>query len=95
MPGVVDSLQEMIADAAITGASVNIVHINSMSNKLTPLTLEMIHDAQARGLDVTTEAYPYIAGATSAMPANKATIAATTTERMRRIGSMKSHRQVP
>lgn len=64
MPGVVDSLQEMIADAAITGASVHIVHINSMSNKLTPLTLKMIHGAQARGLDVTTEAYPYIAGAT-------------------------------
>jgi len=64
MPGVVDSLQEMIADAAITGASVHIVHINSMSNKFTPLTLEMIHGAQARGLDVTTEAYPYIAGAT-------------------------------
>ncbi len=63
-PGVVDSLQEMIADAAITGASVHIVHINSMSNKLTPLTLEMIHSAQAHGLDVTTEAYPYIAGAT-------------------------------
>ncbi|HEX4004880.1 MAG TPA: amidohydrolase family protein [Acidobacteriaceae bacterium] len=64
VPGVVDSLQEMIADAAITGASVHIVHINSMSNKLTPLTLEMIHGARARGLDVTTEAYPYIAGAT-------------------------------
>lgn len=64
MPGVVDSLQEMIADAAITGASVHIVHINSMSNKLTPLTLEMIHGAQARGVDVTTEAYPYTAGAT-------------------------------
>ncbi len=63
-PGVVDSLQEMIADAAITGASVHIVHINSMSNKLTPLTLQMIHGAQAHGLDVTTEAYPYIAGAT-------------------------------
>jgi dihydroorotase len=63
-PGVVDSLQEMIADAAITGASVHIVHIKSMSNKFTPLTLQMIHGAQARGLDVTTEAYPYIAGAT-------------------------------
>jgi amidohydrolase family protein len=63
-PGVVDSLQEMIADAALTGASVHIVHINSMSNKLTPLTLQMIHGAQAHGLDVTTEAYPYIAGAT-------------------------------
>jgi hypothetical protein len=63
-PGVVDSLQEMIADAAITGASVHIVHINSMASKLTPLALEMIHGARARGLDVTTEAYPYPAGAT-------------------------------
>jgi hypothetical protein len=64
-PGVVDSLQEMIADSAITGASVHIVHINSMSNKLTPLTLDMIRGARARGLDITTEAYPYIAGATA------------------------------
>jgi len=63
-PGVVDSLQEMIADAAITGASVHIVHINSMANKLTPLALQMIHGARDRGLDVTTEAYPYTAGAT-------------------------------
>jgi len=63
-PGVVDSLQEMIADAAVTGASVHIVHINSMANKLTPLALEMIHGAQTHGLDVTTEAYPYTAGAT-------------------------------
>jgi hypothetical protein len=57
-PGVVDSLQEMIADAAITGASVHIVHINSMANKLTPLALRMIHGARTMGLDVTTEAYP-------------------------------------
>ena len=63
-PGVVDSIQEMIADAAITGASVHIVHINSMANKLTPLALEMIKGAHAHGLDVTTEAYPYPAGAT-------------------------------
>jgi N-acyl-D-aspartate/D-glutamate deacylase len=63
-PGVVDSLQEMIADAAITGASVHIVHVNSMANKLTPLALRMIHGARTMGLDVTTEAYPYTAGAT-------------------------------
>jgi len=63
-PGVVDSLQEMIADSAITGASVHIVHINSMANRLTPLALDMIRGARARSLDVTTEAYPYIAGAT-------------------------------
>ena len=64
-PGVVDSLQEMIADAAITGASVHIVHINSMANKLTPLALRMIHGARTMGLDVTTEAYPYTAGMTA------------------------------
>ena len=64
VPGVVDSLQEMIADSAVTGAAVHIVHINSMANKLTPIALEMIHGAQARGLDVTTEAYPYTAGET-------------------------------
>ncbi len=64
IPGVVDSLQEMIADAAFTGASVHIVHINSMANKLTQLALEMIEGAKAHGVDVTTEAYPYTAGAT-------------------------------
>jgi len=64
-PGVVDSLQEMIADAAITGASVHVVHINSMANKLTPLALQMIRGARTRAIDITTEAYPYIAGATA------------------------------
>jgi Amidohydrolase family len=63
-PGVVDSLQEMIADAAITGASVHIVHINSMANRLTPLALSMIRGAREHHIDVSTEAYPYIAGQT-------------------------------
>jgi N-acyl-D-aspartate/D-glutamate deacylase len=63
-PGVVDSLQEMIADAAITGASVHIVHINSMANAKTPEALQIIKGARAHGLDITTEAYPYTAGAT-------------------------------
>lgn len=63
-PGVVDSLQEMIADAAITGASVHIVHINSMANAKTPEALKMIEGARAHGIDITTEAYPYIAGYT-------------------------------
>jgi N-acyl-D-aspartate/D-glutamate deacylase len=63
-PGVVDSIQEMIADAAITGASVHIVHINSMANAKTPEALRMIEGARSHGLDITTEAYPYIAGAT-------------------------------
>jgi dihydroorotase len=63
-PGVVDALQEVIADAAATGASLHIVHITSMGLRETPLCLEMIEGARKRGLDVTTEMYPYTAGMT-------------------------------
>jgi dihydroorotase len=61
---VVDSLQEMLADAAATGASVHVVHISSMGVRQTPVCLQLIAGARARGLDVTTEAYPYTAGMT-------------------------------
>jgi len=40
------------------------VHITSMGMRETPRLLEMIHGGQKRGLDVTTEAYPYTAGST-------------------------------
>jgi len=63
-PGVIDALQEVMADAAATGASVHVVHITSMGLRQTGLCLEMIQGARARGLDVTTEAYPYTAGMT-------------------------------
>ena len=63
-PGAIDSLQEMLADAAATGASVHIVHITSMGRRETPVLLAMIQGARRRGLDVTTEAYPYTAGMT-------------------------------
>ena len=63
-PGVVDALQEVIADAAATGASVHVVHITSMGLRETALCLEMIQGARDRGLDITTEAYPYTAGMT-------------------------------
>jgi N-acyl-D-aspartate/D-glutamate deacylase len=63
-PGVIDALQEMIADAASTGASVHIVHITSMGLRETPLCLAMIAGARERRLDITTEAYPYTAGMT-------------------------------
>jgi dihydroorotase len=63
-PGVLDALQEVIADAAATGASLHVVHITSMGLRETPLCLEMIGGARRRGLDVTTEAYPYTAGMT-------------------------------
>jgi N-acyl-D-aspartate/D-glutamate deacylase len=63
-PGVIDALQEVIADAVASGASVHIVHITSMGLRETPLCLEMIAGARSRGLDITTEAYPYTAGMT-------------------------------
>jgi N-acyl-D-aspartate/D-glutamate deacylase len=63
-PGVVDALQEVIADAAATGASVHVVHITSMGLRETALCLAMIQGARDRGLDITTEAYPYTAGMT-------------------------------
>lgn len=64
-PGsVTESLQEVIADAAVTGASVHVVHITSMAGPQTGLALEMIAGARKHGIDITTEAYPYTAGMT-------------------------------
>ncbi|MGA8026673.1 MAG: amidohydrolase family protein [Bryobacteraceae bacterium] len=63
-PGVIDALQEVISDAAITGAPLHVVHITSMGLGETPLCLSMIRSARERGLDITTEAYPYTAGMT-------------------------------
>lgn len=60
-----ESMEEVIAGAAITGASIHVVHITSMSLNQTGLALEMIDGARKRGLDVTTEAYPYTAGQTA------------------------------
>ncbi len=60
----VESFVEVLGAAAITGAPLHIVHLNSMSLQATPQTLQLVTDARARGLDVTTEAYPYSAGMT-------------------------------
>jgi N-acyl-D-aspartate/D-glutamate deacylase len=57
----VGALQEVLADAAGTGAALHVVHITSMCLRQTATCLEMIEGAQRRGLDVTTEAYPYTA----------------------------------
>ena len=55
-------LEEVIAGAAVTGAPLHIVHINSSGLAQTREMLQVISQAQSRGLDVTTEAYPYPAG---------------------------------
>ncbi|HXM99615.1 MAG TPA: amidohydrolase family protein [Candidatus Dormibacteraeota bacterium] len=61
----VGQISEVIAAAAITGASLHIVHINSTCLRDVFECLSMVEGARARGLDVTTEAYPYIAGMTA------------------------------
>jgi N-acyl-D-aspartate/D-glutamate deacylase len=63
-PGAEDAVQEVIADAAATGAALHIVHITSVGLQQTPTLLRMIRGARDHGLDVTTEAYPYTAGMT-------------------------------
>jgi N-acyl-D-aspartate/D-glutamate deacylase len=59
-----DAIQEVLANAAATGAPLHIVHVNSSSLGDLPAALELIGGARERGLDVTTEAYPYTAGST-------------------------------
>ncbi len=61
----VDAMQEVIADAAATGAPLHIVHANSMSLGNIQVVLDLIGGAQRRGVDVTTEAYPYTAASTN------------------------------
>jgi N-acyl-D-aspartate/D-glutamate deacylase len=62
-PGI-DGLNEALALAAETGASLQVVHVNSSSLAATPVMLGMISEARSRGHDVTAEAYPYAAGMT-------------------------------
>jgi N-acyl-D-aspartate/D-glutamate deacylase len=60
----VESVGEVIAAAAVTGAPLHIVHVNSSCLKSAPNCLAMITGARGQGLDITTEAYPYRAGMT-------------------------------
>ena len=60
----IESVEEVIGAAAVSGAPLHIVHINSTCLRDTLECLSLIEGARARGLDVTTEAYPYIAGMT-------------------------------
>lgn len=61
----IESVSEVIGAAAITGAALHIVHINSSCLRDSLECLSMVAGARAHGLDVTTEAYPYIAGMTA------------------------------
>ncbi|MDO9478492.1 MAG: amidohydrolase family protein [Pseudohongiella sp.] len=60
-----DAVQEVVANASATGAAIHIVHVNSTALGEYQSVLSLIRGAQLRGVDVTTEAYPYTAGSTT------------------------------
>ena len=53
--------EEIIGAVAATGAAAHVVHIQSSGGEDTPRMLELIRGARLRGLDITTEVYPYTA----------------------------------
>jgi len=58
-------VQEVLADAVATGAGLHIVHVPSMGLSRTEEALKLLERAQARGLDVTCDFYPYTAFGTA------------------------------
>jgi hypothetical protein len=58
-------IQELVADAAATGAPVHICHIGSKGLGAVGMILDMIDGARKHGVDVTTEVYPYDAASTA------------------------------
>ena len=54
-----ESVQESIANAAIAKACVHVVHINSMAMSDAPLMVQLMRAARERGIDVSTETYPW------------------------------------
>lgn len=59
-----ENLNELLAAAEATGAGLHIVHLNSSAKDHAPKYLKAIAAARSRGVDVTTEAYPYNRGST-------------------------------
>src|SRR5262249_44848489 len=56
--------QEVIADAAISGAATHFVHLGSSSAGFAHEVVALIEGARAHGLDLTGEVYPYVASST-------------------------------
>ncbi|MCL5779110.1 amidohydrolase family protein [Limibaculum sp. FT325] len=54
-----EAIKELIGLAAITGAHMHLCHINSVSLSDIETTMALVEEAQAQGINVTTEAYPY------------------------------------
>jgi N-acyl-D-glutamate deacylase len=54
-----EAIQELISLAAITGTHMHLCHINSTSLKDIERTRALFEEARSRGINITTEAYPY------------------------------------
>lgn len=63
-PGIAASLHEVIAYSVVTGAPVHVVHLGASSTAKFPLAIGIVEAARKRGVDITVESYPYIAGMT-------------------------------
>ena len=59
-----EGLLEAISLSAVSGAPVQVAHINSSGQQSTARMLGIIEEARRHGVDVSTECYPYTAGAT-------------------------------
>ncbi len=57
--------EEVLAAALVTGAPLQIVHINSSYGEDAGRLLDLVRASRARGVDVSVEAYPYTAGMTN------------------------------
>ena len=58
------AIQEVIAAATVTGASVQVVHIGSIAGRSMKTALWMIDGAREHGIDIMADVYPYTAGST-------------------------------
>jgi N-acyl-D-aspartate/D-glutamate deacylase len=63
--GGANGVQEAIDSAAVTGASMHIVHANSSGGAETTEFMQKIELARSLGIDISTEAYPYEASMTA------------------------------
>lgn len=60
-----EAYQEVIAVAATTGGHIHVCHLNSTSLRDIEAAVDLIKAAQARGIRITVEAYPYPAASTA------------------------------
>lgn len=58
------AIEEVIAAAAVTGASAQVVHIGSIAGRSMRTALWMLDGARRNGIDVMADVYPYGAGST-------------------------------